>query len=111
MEAEILIFQIVVSHPLPKQTCSVQLSLAIISPYPFSLTPHPHPLAESAGVCYMAGQERGWLAANRQTWYRVAHGASTCRVVGIKEGPLEARQTMLFMLLSQEGMEKHTHKS
>lgn len=56
----------------------------------------------------MAGQERGWLAANRQTWCRVAHGASTCQVVGMKEGPLEARQTMLFMLLSQKGMEEHT---
>ncbi|GAA6104649.1 calcium/calmodulin-dependent protein kinase type II subunit gamma-like isoform X1 [Tachysurus ichikawai] len=89
-------FQRAVFHPLPKQTCSAQLSYH--SSFPSPLNHHHHPLAESAGVCYMAGQERGWLAANRQTWCRVAHDASKCQVVGMKETPLEARQTMMFML-------------
>lgn len=82
------------------------------SPHPSTpLNTHPHPLAESAGVCYMDGQERGWLAANRQTWCRVAHGASTCQPGGRDERRPTGGQTDDAVHASQEGMEEHTSNS
>lgn len=60
-------------------------------------------LSKAQGFNYTDGQERGWLAASRQTMITLACGPGGRQVVCGERGPLEGRwKTLLTVCMSQE---------